>query len=90
MPEKERPFTEAEITAKLVRLPGWSYQDGAIRRSYQTDGFTLTCAGGIHRRTGARSHNDPGGARRFPNGRERGTATFLARGNAELSANHCC
>ena len=39
MPEKERPFTEAEITAKLVRLPGWSYQDGAIRRSYQTDGW---------------------------------------------------
>ena len=39
MAEKDRPFTEAEITATLATLPGWSYQNGAIRRSYQTDGW---------------------------------------------------
>lgn len=42
MAREERTYTEAEITARLRSLPGWSYRDGAIRRTYTTDGWPST------------------------------------------------
>ena len=39
MPEKERAFTEAEIQEHLSALRGWRFDNGAIRRTYQTDGW---------------------------------------------------
>jgi 4a-hydroxytetrahydrobiopterin dehydratase len=39
---KETPFTEAEIRERLGLLPGWRYEGGAIRRTYQTDGWPTT------------------------------------------------
>lgn len=32
-------LTEAEITARLAKLPTWSYAEGALRRTYRTDGW---------------------------------------------------
>lgn len=32
-------LTEAEITAQLAFLPAWQFADGAIRRTYHTDGW---------------------------------------------------
>ena len=29
----------SEITARLKKLAGWSFEDGALRRVYQTDGW---------------------------------------------------
>jgi len=39
MSEKERAFTEAEIRDQLPSLRGWRFDNGAIRRTYQTDGW---------------------------------------------------
>jgi 4a-hydroxytetrahydrobiopterin dehydratase len=39
MADKERALSEAEIGDGLGQLKGWEYSDGAIRRSYQTDGW---------------------------------------------------
>ena len=36
---EERAFSEAEIAKKLAGLGEWKYRDGAIRRTYQTDGW---------------------------------------------------
>jgi len=35
----ETPLSESEIKARLGSLPGWNYEDGALRRLYQTDGW---------------------------------------------------
>ena len=32
-------LAESEIRKRLVSLPGWTYESGAIRRVYQTDGW---------------------------------------------------
>jgi 4a-hydroxytetrahydrobiopterin dehydratase len=42
MATKERTYTEAEITDKLKDLAGWYYEDGWIRRQYNTDGWPTT------------------------------------------------
>jgi 4a-hydroxytetrahydrobiopterin dehydratase len=42
MSPKETPFTEAEVTDQLARLPGWRHEGGAIRRTYKTDGWPTT------------------------------------------------
>lgn len=34
-----KALTEAEILAMVAQLPGWEFRDGAIRRSYRTDGW---------------------------------------------------
>lgn len=34
-----KALTEAEIVTRLARLPGWELRDGAIRRTYRTDGW---------------------------------------------------
>jgi 4a-hydroxytetrahydrobiopterin dehydratase len=39
MPEKEQPLAGSEITARLKALPGWAFEDGAIKRTYKTDGW---------------------------------------------------
>ena len=38
----ERTYSETEILGQLRELPGWSYRDGAIRRSFATDGWAST------------------------------------------------
>lgn len=40
--KKERTYSETEILGQLRELPGWSYHDGAIRRSFATDGWAST------------------------------------------------
>ena len=42
MAEKEKTYSEAEITERLRDLPGWFFQDGWIRRNYKTDGWPTT------------------------------------------------
>ncbi len=32
-------LTEAQVVAGLAKLPGWELRDGAIRRTYRTDGW---------------------------------------------------
>ena len=39
---KESALTESQINERLGKLPGWTYQSGAIRRTYQTDGWPTT------------------------------------------------
>ena len=39
---KEAPLSDTEIRERLGLLPGWRYEDGAIRRAYQTDGWPTT------------------------------------------------
>ena len=39
---KERAMTEAEVRSALAELPGWELLDGAIRRTYRTDGWRVT------------------------------------------------
>lgn len=39
MPDKEKPLDGADITARLKALPKWTFEDGAIRRTYKTDGW---------------------------------------------------
>ncbi|HEV8599778.1 MAG TPA: 4a-hydroxytetrahydrobiopterin dehydratase [Gemmatimonadales bacterium] len=49
MSEKERAFSEAEISEQLGKLKGWHYEHGALRRTYQTDGWrgSMLVAGAI-------------------------------------------
>jgi len=42
MPEKERTYSESEISERLQALPGWYFEDGWIRRVYKTDGWPTT------------------------------------------------
>ena len=43
MPDEERVYTDAEVTALLARdLPGWSLEAGSIRRRYETHGWKAT------------------------------------------------
>jgi 4a-hydroxytetrahydrobiopterin dehydratase len=43
MPERPPVIPDAEITARLKRdLPAWTYEDGWIRRKYNTDGWPTT------------------------------------------------
>lgn len=42
MAREERTYSEAEIAERLQPLLGWSYRDGAIRRTYTTDGWPST------------------------------------------------
>jgi pterin-4a-carbinolamine dehydratase len=35
----EQPLSESSITQRLERLPGWRYQDAALRRTYKTVGW---------------------------------------------------
>ena len=39
MPGKEAALSEQEVRRRLAALPGWELGDGAIRRTYQTDGW---------------------------------------------------
>lgn len=41
---KERTYTEAEIAAKIteLNLAGWYFEDGWLRRKYNTDGWPQT------------------------------------------------
>jgi pterin-4a-carbinolamine dehydratase len=42
MARTERTYSETEILAQLRELPGWVYRDGAIRRSFTTEGWPWT------------------------------------------------
>ena len=43
MAEKERTYSEAEITERLAReLPQWRYENGWIRRRYKTHSWKST------------------------------------------------
>jgi 4a-hydroxytetrahydrobiopterin dehydratase len=39
MPEKEQALAPSEIQARLKALPAWAFENGAIRRTYKTDGW---------------------------------------------------
>jgi 4a-hydroxytetrahydrobiopterin dehydratase len=39
---KESTYDAAQIAEKLKDLPGWTYQDGWIHRTYITDGWPTT------------------------------------------------
>src|ERR1041384_8248751 len=39
MPGKKAALSEQEVLGRLAALPGWELRDGAIRRTYQTDGW---------------------------------------------------
>ena len=39
MANADTALTESEIRNRLGALPGWTHEDGAIRRVYQTDGW---------------------------------------------------
>lgn len=39
---KESPYTDAQIAEQLRTLPGWQYEEGALRRVYETDGWPVT------------------------------------------------
>ena len=36
---KDTALSSDEIRSRLSGLPGWSFEDGAIRRTYKTDGW---------------------------------------------------
>ena len=38
----DRIYSEAEILAQLRELSGWTFSNGAIRRTFTTDGWTST------------------------------------------------
>ena len=40
--EKEPTYDDAQVAEKLQALPGWYFEDGWIRRFYQTDGWPTT------------------------------------------------
>jgi 4a-hydroxytetrahydrobiopterin dehydratase len=42
MAEKEKTYTDSEISERLASLPGWYFEDGWIRRVYKTDGWPTT------------------------------------------------
>ena len=39
MTTKEQPLDGAAIKAGLKTLPDWAFEDGALRRTYKTDGW---------------------------------------------------
>jgi 4a-hydroxytetrahydrobiopterin dehydratase len=39
---KETSYTDAQLAEQLRQLPGWRHERGAIRRTYQTDGWPTT------------------------------------------------
>ena len=39
MSPSDQALSQSDLTAKLEQLPGWRHEAGAIRRSYQTDGW---------------------------------------------------
>jgi pterin-4a-carbinolamine dehydratase len=39
MAKTDTALTESEIRKRLASLPGWTYEAGVIRRTYQTDGW---------------------------------------------------
>jgi len=39
---KETPYSESQITERLGALPGWHYENNALRRVYETDGWPIT------------------------------------------------
>lgn len=41
-PPKLPTYTENQIRAKLAELPGWTYEEGWLRRRFQTDGWPAT------------------------------------------------
>jgi 4a-hydroxytetrahydrobiopterin dehydratase len=42
MSTKEPKYDDAQIAEQLKELPGWYYENGWIRRQYQTDGWPTT------------------------------------------------
>ena len=42
MAKKDPTYGESQIADKLKSLPGWSYADGWIHRTYTTDGWPTT------------------------------------------------
>ena len=42
MPDKERIYSPAQIEERLQQLPGWIYEEGSIRRTYETSGWPVT------------------------------------------------
>ena len=42
MPRQETTYAGAELKSRLAALPGWTERDGAIERSYATDGWPTT------------------------------------------------
>ena len=42
MPRQEKTFAGAELTQRLASLPGWIEKNGAIERTYATDGWPTT------------------------------------------------
>jgi 4a-hydroxytetrahydrobiopterin dehydratase len=41
-PPKIPTYTDAQVAEKLTALPGWTFEDGWIRRQYKTDGWPTT------------------------------------------------
>jgi 4a-hydroxytetrahydrobiopterin dehydratase len=39
VPKQDKALDKSEVTAHLKTLPNWAYADGAIRRTYKTDGW---------------------------------------------------
>ena len=39
---KETPYSESQIAEGLRALPAWRYEDKALRRAYETDGWPIT------------------------------------------------
>lgn len=35
-------YTEPEVRARLAELPGWTFEEGWLRRRFQTDGWPTT------------------------------------------------
>lgn len=42
MSKSEASYSAAQVADHLKDLPGWSYENGSIRRSYTTDGWPTT------------------------------------------------
>lgn len=42
MPRQEKTYAGAELKQRLASLPGWIEKDGAIQRTYATDGWPTT------------------------------------------------
>ena len=42
MAKKDPVYSAAEIAERITDLPGWSYENGWIRRTYTTDGWPTT------------------------------------------------
>jgi pterin-4a-carbinolamine dehydratase len=42
MASTDSPYSGADIAAHVGKLPGWRYEDNAIHRVYETDGWPIT------------------------------------------------